>query len=138
VSYSAAGAQRPSGVRSTPIQEPAEALMPTLLYAFAPLHKRAFGLATGVAGALFMALLTVGVLTIPSARSFPVFLLREYFAGYDRSWTGVLAGMGWGFVVGFVAGWFGAFCRNLALAFIAFFLRTRAELAETKEFLDHI
>jgi hypothetical protein len=46
--------------------------------------------------------------------------------------------MAWGFLVAFVAGWFLAFCRNLALAIIAFAIRTRAELSATRNFLDHI
>jgi hypothetical protein len=54
------------------------------------------------------------------------------------SWTGLFVGMGWGFVVGFVGGWFFAFCRNLALAISIFITRTRAELAQTRDFLDHI
>jgi hypothetical protein len=40
--------------------------------------------------------------------------------------------------VGFTGGWFVAFCRNLAIAISVFVTRTRAELAETREFLDHI
>ena len=116
----------------------AQEILPTLLYAFAPLHKRAFGVATGVAGATFMMLLTIGALVLPSAQSFPIGLLGQYFAGYDRSWIGVIVGGAWGFVVAFVAGWFGAFCRNTALAITAFMIRTRAELTETRDFLDHI
>ncbi len=50
----------------------------------------------------------------------------------------VLIGAGWGFVVAFVAGWFFAFCRNAALAITAFAIRTRAELMQTRDFLDHI
>lgn len=115
-----------------------ERLIPALQLAFAPLHKRAFGIATGSAGATFMALLTVVALVSPRARAFPLYLLREYFAGYTVSWSGVIVGAVWGFVVGFVAGWFAAFCRNLALAVSAFFIRTRAELNATREFLDHI
>jgi hypothetical protein len=109
-----------------------------LLLAFAPMHKRAFGTATGVAAALLIALLTVGVLVLPGARDFPLGLLSEYFAGYSVSWSGVLAGAAWGFVVGFVAGWFAAFCRNLALAISTFLIRARAELSQTRDFLDHI
>jgi hypothetical protein len=115
-----------------------EALLPALQLAFAPLHKRAFGIAAGAAGATLMALLTVLVLVSPWAKGFPLYLLREYFAGYTVSWLGVLVGALWGFVVAFVAGWFAAFCRNLALAISAFFIRTRAELDSTREFLDHI
>jgi hypothetical protein len=40
--------------------------------------------------------------------------------------------------VGFVAGWFTAFCRNLAVAISIFAIRTRVELSETRDFLDHI
>lgn len=109
-----------------------------LAYAFAPLHKRAFGIATGVAGALVMAGITISVLTISRVQDFPVQLFSEYFAGYSISWMGVVVGAAWGFVVAFVAGWFFAFCRNLALAVTAFTLRVRAELTQTKDFLDHI
>jgi hypothetical protein len=107
-----------------------------LAYAFAPLHKSAFGIATGVAGAIVMAGMTIAALTISRVQDFPVQLLSQYFAGYTISWTGVVVGAAWGFVVAFVAGWFFAFCRNLALAVTAFTLRVRAE--QTKDFLDHI
>lgn len=113
-------------------------LMPTLELAFAPLHKAAFGIASGVAGALLLAALTLGVLLSSRAGDFPLGLLSQYFAGYSVSWRGVFAGAAWGFLVAFVAGWFIAFCRNLALAIVAFTYRTRAELDQTREFLDHI
>lgn len=115
-----------------------ERILPALELAFAPLHKAAFGIATGVAGALGMMLLTAFVHLVPRAQDFPLELLATYFAGYDVSWAGVLVGGMWGFVVCFVAGWFVAFCRNMALAITAFSIRTRAELQETREFLDHI
>jgi len=113
-------------------------VMPAVNLAFSRLHKAAFGVATGVAGAILMAAITVMVLVSPRARGFPLDLLGEYFAGYTVSWGGVFVGMGWGFLVAFVGGWFLAFCRNLALAIIAFAIRTRAELTEMKTFLDHI
>ncbi|MGQ0642262.1 MAG: hypothetical protein ACT4P6_16060 [Gemmatimonadaceae bacterium] len=106
--------------------------------AFAPLNKRAFGIALGCAGALLMVLLTVAVLVADRAQRFPLGLLGQYLYGYRVSWPGVLIGAGWGFVVAFVAGWFFAFCRNAALAITAFAIRTRAELTETRDFLDHI
>ncbi|MFP5354774.1 MAG: hypothetical protein ACLGIK_06405 [Gemmatimonadota bacterium] len=113
-------------------------LMPTLELAFAPLHKAAFGMACGVAGALLLAVLTLGALVSSRAADFPLGLLAQYFAGYSVSWRGVFIGAVCGFVVSFVAGWFIAFCRNLALAIVAFTYRTRAELDQTREFLDHI
>lgn len=115
-----------------------ERILPALELAFAPLHKAAFGVATGVAGALGMMVVTIYVLIVPRAADFPLSLLSNYFAGYSVSWPGVLVGAGWGFLVAFVAGWFVAFCRNVALAITAFSIRTRAELEQTREFLDHI
>jgi hypothetical protein len=116
----------------------AERLLPRLLLAFAPLHKRAFGIATGTATAVLMAFLTLMRLIDPTGQQFPLHLLGQYFAGYTVSWWGVLTGALWGFGVGFVAGWFVAFCRNLALAVSFFAIRTRAEMAQTRDFLDHI
>ncbi|HEX4936021.1 MAG TPA: hypothetical protein VFV33_22730 [Gemmatimonadaceae bacterium] len=115
-----------------------ERILPALELAFAPLHKAAFGVATGVAGALGMVLVTLYVLFVPRAKEFPLGLVANFFAGYSVSWEGALIGGAWGFLVGFVAGWFVAFCRNLALAITAFSIRTRAELDQTREFLDHI
>jgi len=115
-----------------------ERLIPALQLAFAPLHKRAFGTATGAAGATFMVLLTGVAIISPRAREFPLYLLHEYFAGYTVSWRGIVVGALWGFLVAFVAGWFAAFCRNLALAVSAFFIKTRADFDATREFLDHI
>ncbi len=109
-----------------------------LVLAFAPLNKRAFGTALGSAGAVLMVLVTVAVLVTDRAQEFPLGLLGQYLYGYTVSWPGVLVGAGWGFVVAFVAGWFFAFCRNAALAITAFAIRTRAELTETRDFLDHI
>lgn len=109
-----------------------------MLYAFAPLHKLAFGIATGAAGAVLMIWLTIAGMYMPDAGQFPLELLRQYFVGYTVSWPGVMIGAVWGFLVAFVAGWFAAFCRNFALAVTAFLIHTRAELDSTRDFLDHI
>ncbi|NUQ12631.1 MAG: hypothetical protein HUU26_09955 [Gemmatimonadaceae bacterium] len=122
-------------IRVTPEEAP---VIPAMLYAFAPLHKFAFGMATGVAGALLMAAVTVAGLLVPGASQLPLYLLEQYFEGYSVSWAGVAIGAAWGFVVAFVGGWFAAFCRNLSLAISAFIIRTRAEFENTREFLDHI
>jgi len=117
---------------------PEELILPIMQLAFSRLHKAAFGVATGVAGALVMGAMTIACLVLPRAANFPIGLLGEYFAGYTVSWPGVFVGMGWAFLVAFVAGWFVAFCRNLALAVSAFMIRTRAEIEQTRNFLDHI
>ena len=126
----------PGGRVDVPTEE--APVISAMLFAFAPLHKRAFGIATGVAGATLMAALTIATILIPRAREVPMWLLEQYFEGYSVTWPGVLVGAAWGFGVAFVAGWFAAFCRNLALAISAFVIRTKAEIASTREFLDHI
>lgn len=117
-----------------------ESLPKELALAFAPLHKRAFGTALGVASGVVVFLLTVVFLlrNADPAGTFGLELLRQFFYGYSVSWTGALIGFLWGFGVGFVAGWFVAFCRNLVIAASIFITRTRAELQATRDFLDHI
>ena len=124
-----------SRITVSPAESP---VISAMLFAFAPLHKLAFGIATGVAGAVLMACVTVAGMYVPSAGEFPLALLGQYFQGYSVTWPGALIGAVWGFAVSFVGGWFAAFCRNLALAISAFLIRTRAELDSTREFLDHI
>jgi hypothetical protein len=105
--------------------------------AFLPLHKRAFGTGVGVAAGLFVFVLTV----VHAARSedpYPLILLNQYLYGYSVSMTGAFIGMFWAGVAGFVGGWFFAFCRNFAVAVSVLIVRTRAELKEMRDFLDHI
>jgi len=108
-----------------------------LALAFKPLDKRAFGVALGVATGLVVAVATT-VTLIRGPTGLNIGLLGQYLYGYTVSWPGVPIGFVWSFVVGFVAGWFVAFCRNFVLAVSVFLVRTRAELFQTREFLDHI
>lgn len=106
--------------------------------AFAPLHKRAFGVAVGVAtGSAIFVLTVINLVHGPRAAE-GLALLGQYFSGYRVSLPGALVGWGWGFLAGFVAGWFVAFCRNFIVAVSIFLIRTRAELTQTRDFLDHI
>jgi hypothetical protein len=110
----------------------------SLLLAFAPLHKAAFGAAVGTACALVVFSVTLLSLIRDPAQQFPLHLFRQYFAGYSVSWAGALIGALWAGFTGFVFGWFVAFVRNLMLAVSLFLIRTRAELAQTRDFLDHV
>ena len=105
---------------------------------FAPLDKRAFGAAIGVAAGLLLFAVTAIDLTFHSPPRTGLVILNEYFAGYSVTWSGAFIGLAWGFAVGFCAGWFVALVRNLVLAISLFVLQTRAELDETRDFLDHI
>lgn len=113
-------------------------LPPGLALAFAPVHKGAFGAAVGVATGLVLFLVTAVAALRGGHTALGLALLGEYFYGYTASWGGAFIGLLWGCGVGFVAGWFLAFCRNLTLATSVWLLRTRSELAQTRDFLDHI
>jgi hypothetical protein len=118
-------------------QQEAETLPPSATLLFAPVDKRAFGVAIGTV----MALGVFAVTAIDLLRGLPwrgLRLFSTYFIGYELTWRGALIGLLWGFVAGFCAGWFVAFTRNLALAVSLFIIRTRAELDTTRDFLDHI
>ena len=105
---------------------------------FAPIDKRAFGAAIGSVGALAILSITVVQLLAHPEPSLNLSLLAQYFPGYAVTWTGALAGGAWAFGAGFLAGWFTAFVRNLVLAVSLFLLRSKAELADSRDFLDHI
>lgn len=108
-----------------------------LTLAFAPLDKRAFGAAIGIAfGLIIFAVTAIHVTVRPNGPD--ISLLRYYFYGYSVSWAGAFIGAFWAFVAGFVAGWFVAFCRNFVIAVSVFLTRARAELQATRDFLDHI
>ena len=109
-----------------------------LRLAFLPVHKRAFGMAIGLAVALVgFGTTAIFLLRRPEPRP-DLSILSEYFYGYSVSWPGAFIALGWGFVVGFTGGWFIAFCRNLVIAASLWLTRTRAELAASRDFLDHI
>jgi hypothetical protein len=108
------------------------------LLVFSPLHKRALGLAVGATSALAIFGVTAVYLIRDPDQPIDLGLLAQYFYGYSPTWTGALIGAAWALMVGFVAGWFMAFVRNLTLAVSLFLVRTRAELAATRDFLDHI
>ena len=80
--------------------------------AFAPLHKRAFGLAVGLTmgSALFLA--TAYCVLRPG---FPghVLFLENYFPGYAVSWGGALVGFLWATFSFSVAGWFMGFALRV-------------------------
>src|SRR5262245_13026585 len=101
--------------------------------AFAPVHKRALGIAVGLVSGLGVFSVTAFHLLFRPANALDIGLLAQYFYGYSVTWRGAGVGFLWGFVTGFVSGWFVAFCRNFITAVIVFSLRTKAELAQTKD-----
>jgi hypothetical protein len=120
----------PQGADSMPTRE--------MDLAFAPLNKRAFGVAVGTGAAVLVVAVTLFHVLIHPEGAPRIELLRAYFVGYTVTMKGTAIGGAWAFAVGFVMGWFVAFCRNLAIATSIFITRTRAELTQTRDFLDHI
>jgi hypothetical protein len=114
------------------------ALPPRLALAFAPVHKRALGVAVGLTAALVVFGVTAFHVIGNPERAPQIGLLSQYFFGYEVTWRGAFIGAFWGFVAGFVAGWFVAFVRNLVTAIFVFMVRAKAELKQTADFLDHI
>jgi hypothetical protein len=120
------------------VQPQAHELEPALELAFAPLHKRCLGLAVGATLALVTFVATALHILRQSDDPYPLVLLQQYFVGYTVSWAGAILGALWSFWLGFVLGWVFAFVRNLVLAATAIVFRARAELEQTRGFLDHI
>jgi hypothetical protein len=102
------------------------------------MHKAAFGLATAVVAAVVVLVATAITIARRPASDFGIQLLSQYFAGYSVTWPGAFIGAAWAGFTGFVMGWFVAFARNVSVAVLVSVVRTRAELAQTRDFLDHI
>lgn len=111
-------------------------LQKSMVLAFAPVHKRALGVAAGLTAGTLVALVTVLQFLVQPDGGPRIDLLSHYFYGYTVTPVGALIGFAWGFLVGFVAGWFLAFVRNLVTALWIFFVRAKSDL--TQDFLDHI
>lgn len=105
--------------------------------AFAPLHKRAFGMAVGLTFGLGLFVVTAFALI----RGDPPDILdrvRFLIPLHDVSWSGAVLGSLSASFAFFCAGWFLAFVRNVVLALSIWLIRTRVELGQTRDFLDHI
>ncbi len=109
-----------------------------LTQVFAPLDKRALGLAMGMVGALLLSIVTLTSMLLDPNGEFPLALLGQYFYGYSVSAVGLLVGAAWAFFTGFVWGWFLAICRNFILALWLMVVRVRSDQVAARGFLDHI
>jgi len=115
--------------------EPIEVLLAS---AFAPLHRRALGIALGVTAGLGVFLLTAYHIVFQPEGAIPLDLLSQYFYGYRVDWVGAGVGALWAGLSGFVAGWLLAFVRNTVVAVWWRTTRIKAELQQTQDFLDHV
>jgi hypothetical protein len=70
------------------------------------LRSRVMALVGGLLGGTTLLLITIWHLVrIQGKRAPDISLLRNYFPGYDVSWTGALVGFLYGAVTGAVIGW---------------------------------
>jgi uncharacterized membrane protein YedE/YeeE len=127
-----------NGGRAGSAATPPTSATPVLVLAFAPLHRRAFGVALGTAAALVVFAVTAARLLLDPAGRTNLSYLAQFFPGYQQSWGGALVGAAWAFAVGFAAGWVCAAVRNFVIAAWLFFVRGRAELDATRDLLDDI
>jgi len=110
-----------------------------LLLAFAPLHRLALGVAGGavMGGAIFFA--TVLLLVKGGYPIGPnLALLGEFMFGYSVTIGGAFIGLAWGFGIGFFLGWGFAVAHNLAIWVWLIVIRSRAEMDQYGDFLDHM
>lgn len=119
---------------------------------FIPLDRRAAGLAgaaTFAASVLFVTafhllfdpwlLENVEFIKDYSYSGDALWLLANYMPGYaPNAWGGALIGGLWAAWIGFVMGWTAAFGRNVFVAAWLVFVRSKARLRASREFLDQI
>ena len=100
-------------------------------------HKRALGVAVGLTAGLTLFAVTALHVAFP-IEGLPIGLLSQYFYGYDVTWPGALVGAFWGFATGFVGGWLLGFVHNFTIGVWLLVIRARRDIAQTRNFLDHI
>jgi hypothetical protein len=109
-----------------------------LMRAFAPIHKRALGLAVGLTFGTLIFLVTAFHVIARPEPAIPLWLLGQYFYGYRVTWTGACMGLWWGFVAGFAAGWFIGFLRNFGAATWILLIRSKTVFSQANDFFDQI
>ncbi len=109
-----------------------------LLQPFAPLHKRALGVATALVAGGIVWLLTAILLLKGGAVVGPTLgLLSQFLYGYSVSWSGSLIGLAWGLAIGYVFGWSVAALRNGIFRLWLKIICWRAEI-QNSNLLDHM
>ena len=102
-------------------------------------HKSALGLAFGlICGFGLFAITALHVASGLRRGGLPLYLLDRFFHGYEVTWPGAFIGLAWGFAVGFIGGWLLGFVHNFTVGMWLFVIRTKQDLRQTKNFLDHI
>jgi len=110
-----------------------------VVLAFARLHKRGLGVAMGVAFALGLWLLTMILVVKGGYPIGPTLgLLGHYFPGYTVTFVGAFIGLFWGFIAGFLLGGSFALLHNFFVWAWLVVIRSKAEMEQYGDFLDHM
>jgi hypothetical protein len=125
-------------VRHVVPPEPARIASAPATVGLGPVHKVALGIAVGAVSGLAVFALTVFHVVLKPKDALDIGLLSQFLTGYSVSWTGAFVGLLWGVLIGFVAGWFIAFVRNVVIAIRVFTIKGKADLAQSRDFLDRI
>lgn len=132
-------AQLRQSANCNPMPEQPKIPLPPVLLAFAPIRKTALGVASGVVLGGIIFLMTAILLIKGGQRvGANLTLIGQYFFGYTVTWMGSLIGMAWGFAVGFLVGWSFALVRNSVVWIWLILVRSRAEMEEFGDLLDHL
>ena len=106
-----------------------EVIDETFARAFMKIDPVAFGISLGTVSGLMLFIVTlyVSLNQIEELYGY-LYLLNEYFPGYDVNLVGSLLGLLYGFVLGFVIGWGIVSLRNLVVRIYISIIRRRAEI----------
>ncbi len=112
-----------------------EVIDETFARAFMKIDPVAFGISVGaVSGSmLFFVTIYVSLNQIEELFGY-LYLLSEYFPGYDVNPVGSLLGLLYGFVLGFVIGWGIVSLRNMVVRIYISIIRRRAEIKLLEKF----
>ncbi len=113
-------------------------ILAPLLLAFAPLHRSALGVSFGVVSDSLLFLMTLVAVARGGYPEPNLWLLQAFFYGYRVTYPGAFIGFLWGFAVGFALGWGFALLRNLVVWIWLTVIRSRAEMEQYSDFLDHL
>lgn len=110
-----------------------------VLLAFARLHKTGLGVAVGTVAGVGLWLMTVAlVLKGGDAVGPNLRLLGEFFPAYTVTFSGAFVGLLWGFLAGFLFGGAVALLHNFLIWAWLLLIRSKAEMEQYGDFLDHM
>ena len=125
-------------VRPAAVEERIEHVVEEALsQAFVKMDAGAFGIAMGLAVGLILFFSTLAVVMNGRVEVIEkMYLLSEYFPGYDINVAGSILGLIYGFMLGFFVGWWFAFLRNAVVILDMALIRRRAEITLMRRLLD--